>query len=583
MNLGFRGRLILGTFVSVLAVLLASGIWLQEQLESRLEQGIETKLSEHVRAVREFALSASHLVDISQADLLADRMGAALSLRVTIINGDGRVLGDSKLAPGDVASLENHGSRPECLAAQESNIGSARRYSATLQTDMLYMALRYKRSDGAGWVRVAMPLQELSDLERQIQSLLLVAAVLALFFALLLSSLASQVISRRLQRLVNNVRTLSSRAIESRTEPDTRDEFGLLAQSIDRMSEDLELVVKTLAQERDQFGAVLQGMQEAVIAFGRNLQITTINESAKQLFGLGEGLIGTPVNKVPSLAKLYPVLQPRMAHAVSDEFELDGIIAPTVLIRITPLAGSGGGVIVAHDVTEIRRLERVRQDFVANVSHELRTPVSVIHANSETLLDGALDDREQGPRFVEAIHRNAARLGSLVADLLDLSRIEAGQNVLDLEAIKLTGAGARAAEAIGISAGKKNTKVVNTIPEDLVALADFQALDQVLLNLVENAVKYTPEGGEVIVRAHDLDQRVRIEIEDDGPGVPAEHRDRLFERFYRVDPGRSKQMGGTGLGLAIVKHLVNTMDGNVGMAPAAKQGSIFWVELPKPN
>ncbi len=581
MNLGFRGRLVLGTFVAVLAVLFASGVWLQKQLESRLEQGIETKLAEHVRAVREIVFLTPHLVDIPQADALADRMGNALSLRVTIIRGDGIVLGDSKLHIDEVSKLENHGQRPECLDAKGSNLGSARRYSETLKTEMLYMALRYARADGDGWVRVAMPLQELSELEGQIQNLLFVAAFLALVLALFLSSIASRVISRRLQRLVNNVRTLSSRAIASRTKSDRRDEFGLLAQSIDRMSEDLELVVKTLAQERDQFGAVLQGMQEAVIAFDRNLAITTINEGAKKLFGLGEGLVGTPINKVPSLSKLYPALQPRMAHAVSDEFELDGIIAPTILARITPLAGSGGGVIVAHDVTEIRRLERMRQDFVANVSHELRTPVSVIHANSETLLDGALEDREQGPKFVEAIHRNSARLGNLVADLLDLSRIEAGQNSLALEPISLVGAGTRATEAIGISATKKNTKVVNAVPETLFALADLQALDQVLLNLVENAVKYTPEGGEVVVRAHSLGQRVRIEIEDDGPGVPEEHRERLFERFYRVDPGRSKQMGGTGLGLAIVKHLVNTMGGNVGMMPAPKQGSVFWVELPK--
>lgn len=581
MNLGFRGRLILGTSVAVLSVLLASGVWLQQQLEKRLERGIESKLVEHVRAVRELVYSEQQLVEISQGDALADRIGGALSVRVTIIGNDGTVLGDSKLTPNQVAVLENHGSRPECLAASDSDPGISRRYSATLETDMLYMALRYQRADGDGWVRVAMPLQELHELEAQVQSLLLVAAFLALVLALLLSSFASQVISRRLQRLVNNVRTLSSRAIESRTVPDTRDEFGLLVQSIDRMSEDLELVVKTLAQERDQFGAVLQGMQEAVIAFDRNLSITTINESAKQLFGLGEGLLGTPVNKVPSLAKLYPILQSRMVHAVSNEFDLNGMMAITVLTRVTPLAGSGGAVLVAHDVTEIRRLERMRQDFVANVSHELRTPVSVIHANSETLLDGAFDDQEQGPKFVEAIHRNAARLGNLVADLLDLSRIEAGQNSLELEPIKLAGAGSRATEAIGISAAKKGTEVVNAVPVDLAAMADMQALDQVLLNLVENAVKYTPAGGQVTVCARVIGGRVRIEVEDDGPGVPAEHRARLFERFYRVDPGRSKQMGGTGLGLAIVKHLVNSMGGTVGMTPAQTQGSIFWVELPK--
>ena len=288
-------------------------------------------------------------------------------------------------------------------------------------------------------------------------------------------------------------------------------------------------------------------------------RVTMLNESARQLFRFASDALGLPLDDICSVPELKELVnQPKGGHATTREFELDTTPVKTVLARVTPLAGSKGAVVVVHNVTEMRRLEMVRRDFVANVSHELRTPVSVIHANSETLLDGALDDEKQAPKFVEAIYRNSARLGHLVADLLDLSRIEAGQYDLELEPIKLYGAGARATEAISIAAAKKNMDVFNEVPGELVALADMQALDQVLLNLVENAVKYTPENGRVIVRAFPVEDQVRIEVMDDGPGIPAEHHDRLFERFYRVDPGRSKQMGGTGLGLAIVKHLVNT-------------------------
>jgi two-component system phosphate regulon sensor histidine kinase PhoR len=274
------------------------------------------------------------------------------------------------------------------------------------------------------------------------------------------------------------------------------------------------------------------------------------------------------------------MIQPKLGQAISSEFDLDCLPARTVLSRMTPLAASGGAVIVAHDVTDIRRLERVRRDFVANVSHELRTPVSVIRANAETLLDGALDDRSLSEEFVSAVLRNSERLSNLIGDLLDLSQIEAGHYEMNLVRISVSGAIRRTIDSVGHAANKKNMTISQAGTLDVQVLADMQALDQVLSNLVENAVKYTPVGGTVVIRSVAFEGAIRIEIEDDGVGVAPEHRDRLFERFYRVDPGRSRQMGGTGLGLAIVKHLVGAMGGLVGMRPSPEQGSIFWVELP---
>jgi two-component system phosphate regulon sensor histidine kinase PhoR len=237
--------------------------------------------------------------------------------------------------------------------------------------------------------------------------------------------------------------------------------------------------------------------------------------------------------------------------------------------------------VVMHDITDLRHLETVRRDFVANVSHELRTPISVIRANAETLLDGALGDPTAARPFVEALLRNAERLGRIIADLLDISRVEAGQLRLRCLPVPLAAAARRAADAMLPAVARKGLEVRVDIAEEIIALGDLQALDQVLLNLLDNAIKYTPEGGHVVVRAHADTEQVRVDVSDDGPGLEAHQRKRVFERFYRVDPGRSRDMGGTGLGLSIVKHLCETMGGRVGVDPGQPRGSIFWFVLPR--
>ena len=236
-----------------------------------------------------------------------------------------------------------------------------------------------------------------------------------------------------------------------------------------------------------------------------------------------------------------------------------------------------------HDMTEIRRLERVRRDFVANVSHELRTPITVIRANAETLLDGALDDRERGPKFVEAMHRSAERLTRLVADLLDLSRIEAGHYVTELQPVSVARVVEGILEGLEGKAIERQIEIAADVDDRLEVEAASMGLSQVLQNLLDNAIKYTPTGGHIVVRTRATEDVVRIEIEDDGPGIEPHHRERIFERFYRVDTGRSRAMGGTGLGLSIVRHLAEQMNGRVGVEPGARRGSVFWVELQSPS
>ena len=300
---------------------------------------------------------------------------------------------------------------------------------------------------------------------------------------------------------------------------------------------------------------------------------------AMEILQLRVAPVGQALRQIVRVPELDEVLRRGVLHdPVSLEFELPG--SRRVRTRVTSLRVGDGHVIVMNDVTEMRRLETVRRDFVANVSHELRTPISVILANSETLTDGGVEDAAVAARFLSAIHSNAGRLTHLIADLLDLSKIEAGRYPIRSRRMELEPTVLAAFESVQGPSGEKGQTVRTAGTAGVWVVADPAALEQVLLNLLDNAVKYTPAGGQITVGAFPADNAVRVEVRDDGPGVEPWHRNRLFERFYRVDPGRSRELGGTGLGLAIVKHLVETMGGRVGVDAVEPHGSCFWFTVP---
>ncbi len=303
----------------------------------------------------------------------------------------------------------------------------------------------------------------------------------------------------------------------------------------------------------------------------------------------------SPAHKSPALHRLVEVASaadnaadeaPEGAASPEGEFELSARGAPgaprTRLIqaRCRRLRDDQGLLVVADDVTEIRRLETIRRDFVANVSHELRTPVAVIRANAETLAAGGLGDAKRAPGFVAGIHRNAERLASLISDLLDLSRIESGRWAVDPMPLYVAPIAQRVAAALAPAAESRKSSILMSIAASARALGDPRAIEQILANLVENALKHSPEGCTVELTAELRDGCLRIWVTDDGPGISTPHRDRVFERFYRVDPGRSRAVGGTGLGLSIVRHLAEAMSGAAGLEPREPHGCRFWLELP---
>ncbi len=344
------------------------------------------------------------------------------------------------------------------------------------------------------------------------------------------------------------------------------------------LADDADRSHRGLARERELLATVADGLTQGVIAVDDDHKIELLNDAARKMLSVSSSPVGEPLIEFVRLPEVFALIE--SDEATTAEVELPG--GTRTLIRVANKYGGAGRVLLLEDVTAMRRLENVRRDFVANVSHELRTPVAVIRANAETLMAGAKDDPIIAPKLIEGLHRNAERLARILADLLDLSRLDAGQYRLDLQSISLRATAEQALSAVETQAAKRNVTVtIVSIADDLAVRADPKALDQILVNLIDNGVKYTSTDGNVWVEAKPDDDFVRIEIRDDGPGIPPKHLERVFERFYRADPSRSREAGGTGLGLSIVKHLTESMHGEVGVEPNSPTGSIFWLRLPR--
>jgi len=573
MKIGLRGRLVAASVFLLAVVGLTSGKWLEARLDAALEDRIESDLIRFSQVAVHHMTAAPTPAGIERIDPIVDALSEIMEVRVTFIAPNGRVLGDSELSISQVAAVDNHADRPEVIAAQAHGQGISRRFSHTIERELMYVARAVPGIDQTSVVRVALPLEEIDRAQAELRRLLLWAGLIALVVALGMSWLAAHLFGRTLQRLVAKSRALVGAGA------DADDELWDIASSMEHMAQEIERLVDTLASERGRFSAVLEGMDAAVIALDGDGRVTLVNESARRLLKLTDP-VSQPVLEILDVPGFQALIEGTEAEA---ELVLPGRPARTVLARATPQGVGGGLVLVLQDITDLKRLEQVRQTFVANVSHELRTPLSVIQANTETLLDGALEDPEAAQSFLCAMLRHSERLGSLVSGLLDLSRIEAGQQEFDLRAVPLRSVVRRTMDATAPRAEGRGIELHCRVPDACMVRADVSALEQVLQNLVENAVKYGHEGGNVWVTSTIEGGHVRVRVADDGPGIDPAHHSHLFERFYRVDVGRSREVGGTGLGLAIVKHLVTGMGGRGGVSARPDGGSVFWVSLPEPD
>lgn len=406
-------------------------------------------------------------------------------------------------------------------------------------------------------------------------------APLAALAAFVIAILAGLVVLGTLRRSLRELATSTQDVVRdsSRRVPPVdaapTDEVRQLAEWVNFLAEDAERSHRALARERALLSALADGTTQGVIAVDDDHKIELLNDAARQMLGVTSSPVGEPLIEFVRVPQLFELLE-------ADETASAEVTVANnrrMIIKVAQKWGSEGRVLLLEDVTTVRKLETVRRDFIANVSHELRTPVAVIRANAETLISGAKDDPVMGPKLMDGMHRNAERLARILADLLDLSRLDAGQYRLEIKTVPLRAAVEQALSAVEPSARARNVKLHVDVEGDVKA--DPKALDQILVNLIDNAVKYTRADGNVWVQSkRDDNNRIRIEVRDDGVGIADKHRERVFERFYRADSSRSREAGGTGLGLSIVKHLTESMHGKVGVEPNQPQGSIFWLRLP---
>lgn len=580
-DLGLRVRLFVVSIALVLTALLGAQWYLSGALGRALERRSRDELA--VRASMTAAsISSGGFYDTSRADALLRELARRSNARLTLIDPAGRVIADSAVHPGQLAGLDNHSARPEVVDALRHGAGLARRESGTLQRPLLYAATRLWGPGGAWVVRAAISPELLRDARAATGRLLAIGGLLGLLAAVGMSWFAATLSSRPLRMLTDTARAMT-RDLSVRARLRQDDEVGALAAALDELADNLTASLASLGRERDRLGAILEGMAEGVLVTGADGTIALANRAVREMFLLGHDVAGQRPIEALRNADLHELFDDALREraAVHREVAVVGVRPRRVMARVAPVESPGGGVVaVLSDVTDLRRLETMRRDFVANVSHELRTPVAAIRAASETLLLGALEKPEAAREFVSIVDRHAERLHLLVEDLLELSKLESRELTLNPEALSVERAVTHAIELLSLAARSRKTRLLADVGGDVPTVeADRRGLEHVLTNLIDNAIKYSPEGATVIVRARRHEGGVRLSVADNGPGIEARHLPRLFERFYRVDTSRSRSLGGTGLGLAIVKHMAEAMGAIASVESVVGQGTTFHIDL----
>ena len=606
MNLSIRWKVALSALVAATLGLAVAG-WLAldsiERLElARLEEALATRtglallsLQPHLQtnAPAPGGRLQAHAMELSRRALA----------RVTVITRTGLVLADSDTPEADLARLDNHATRPEVAQALMGQRGTHVRLSQTTGKRMFYFATPMRGNDDSiiAAIRLALPLTEVEARIDDLKRALGIAFGVALAVSTALSVLLARGLTRPFSEMADVARQVAAGALGRRIITPSRDEIGVLGATFNQMADRLETMLREVSEDRGQLLAVLTSMVEGVIVLDCRGKILQVNPALERMLMIQSPdvrgrLYGEVIRHHEFNELVTRVLETRQHYAGEMTLAPSG---RTFHVEAS-VAGSRRenepcAIFVFHDVTALRRLEKVRKDFVANVSHELRTPLTSIKGYVEALLDGAKDDPEAAPRFLRIVLSQADRLNLILDDLLQLSQIESGEALFKREPIRLDAIVDRTLALIKPLADKKGHRITVDLPADLPSVyGDEQRLVQVMTNLLDNAVKYTPERGTIHIAARPamagprrlpgldqpLHQVVEVTVSDTGLGIPEADRPRVFERFYRVDKARSRELGGTGLGLAIVKHIIEGHDGRIWVEGHEPRGSRFVFQLP---
>jgi two-component system, OmpR family, phosphate regulon sensor histidine kinase PhoR len=487
--------------------------------------------------------------------------------RITIIDSSGKVLGDSD-EPSE--SMENHADRPEIRDADIKDVGTSIRYSSTLKKNLLYLALAVEGNTEKIFLRLSLPLQDVENALNTIRVRMILSSLIALCIAIMIGLYQTRKVTRSIEDITDYSKDIAAGNFRRRLFTKEKGELGELGRNISDMAEELHTRLAESREERQKIEAILRNMSDGLVLTDTKGKIVLSNTAVRDLFGISSSIEGKTLTEALRRADLMEVVEhvSQGREKISREIEIHGPQERYLMTTAAPFSIKGelsGVVFTFHDITRLRKLEEVRKDFVANVSHEIKTPITAIKGFAETLLDGALDDRENAKKFLETIKNHSERLNSLVSDLLTLSRIELGDTKIEKTFVNLDEIIEAVFATLHEKAQSKGLNLAKQIDPDCREIsADRDRLMQILLNLTDNGIKFTEKGGVTIkvtseklkVESEEEKDFMRITVEDTGAGIPKKHLARLGERFYRVDRARSRELGGTGLGLAIVKHLV---------------------------
>ena len=560
-------RLLLQSLAIVGVMVVSVVVIIDNQLHSSIVEQTTHDLAGEARLV------ATEWRPNVDADSLADQAGVATGHRITLIDSTGHVVGDSEFDGPALQALENHATRPEVVAARQTGLGSIRRMSPSTGEEQLYVAVKAPR----GTARVSVTTRAVEEIFSTARGGVLTAGLISFLLAGILAVLFSRSVSRPIVDLSNVARSLAAGERKRHPPLAAPGEVGDLADAVHRLAEQLEARISALAAEQSVLSALVETLNEGVIAISPAHDVVRISETGRRLLSIDRP-VPFAVDFLPRDATLRSAISLALSGTETEPEEI--VIGETTLsLTARPLV-NGGAVVALFDLTPIRRLEAVRRDFVANVSHEIRTPLTIIGGFAETLQDPEIPAARRA-EFAKTIFTNTQRMQRIVDELLDLSRIETGHWRPRPESIRIADV---AAEVFGRNAATAKSKSVtldtNISPDAQTILADRTALEQILINLVENALRHTGEGGRITIQTLRETDGVSLIVTDTGSGIPPEHLPRIFERFYRADSGRSREAGGTGLGLAIVRHLVEAHGGMVRAESVVGAGTTIRIFFP---
>ena len=605
--MNIRTQLTLRYIGIVLLVMLGMYLYLGTMLKDSMSRRITSELEVQAALTRELLiekLPAEDNFTYDAIDPLVNRLGKTGKARLTFIGTDGIVWGDTERDGQALRAMDNHLKRPEVQEALKNGSGIRDRYSDTTQTEFRYFALPIHRTVGTekpqreetliGVCRVAFPMEDVNTAIGNLRRIALLASVAGLILAIVFSVFSAGAIIKPIEKLTQMTQSLAAGNVNSRVPVDSRNELGQLSRNFNLMADRVQEQINEISEEHRRSETILTNMGEGVLLVNGVSEITYANPTAISMLELTEDYIGKAlieINRIPELQALLKKAEQTETVAFA-EIQLGNLREPEAEVTIVPVSAGQEYIIVIHDVTKERQLERIRADFVANVSHELRTPLTTIRGYAETLLDGDSVRTKTGEQFLVKILNHSARLSRLVSDLLELSRLELGEVELKRSPCHLNTFYAPILDVFEPLLEESGLVLKWEIPEELAAVnVDQQLFMQIFVNLIDNAIKYTPDGGTITVSAEsdtsdvyegpDITvEEIIVHVKDTGIGIPMESQSRVFERFYRVDKGRAQEMGGTGLGLAIVKHIVLRHNGRIWLDSVLGQGSVFHFAVP---